>query len=150
MIEEYGDLWADFWEKGDHVAITTNGTIDRSGCVVTGAGCAQEATERFPAFPAKLGKLVRNGGNLPFYFEEWRLVTFPVKHQWWYLAEIDLIKLSMILLHEIVMQHDIKRIAIPRPGCGNGGLNWERIVRPALVPLVADNPQFVFITRKPR
>lgn len=29
-------------------------------------------------------------------------------------------------------------ILLPRPGCGNGSLNWERDVRPVLAPVLDD------------
>ena len=116
----------------DIIFITTNGTIKSDGSGVMGAGVALEAELRYPELPDILGKVVRDGGNIPHRMlttldnEIW---SFPVKHNWFEKADIFLIEESC------------KRVAcllekgytcvLPRPGCGNGKLSWD-LVKPLI------------------
>ena len=91
-----GDLWD--WYNHDHIiCITTNGTVKKDGSVVMGAGCALQAKQRFPLLPNLLGKVITNEYtlkeplNIPFYFPDYRIITFPVKTHWFQKAEVELI-----------------------------------------------------------
>jgi len=79
MREVFGNLW-DF---AGIVAITTNGFVKKDGSCVMGRGCAREAAARFPTLPFQLGRKIRAEGNHVFYFPEYKLLSFPVKHVWW-------------------------------------------------------------------
>jgi hypothetical protein len=142
VIELEADLWS---VEADAVVITTNGTVKANGEAVMGRGCAREAVERFPWLPKELGLRLGDAGNHVFV---WRpeehdvgfyIVTFPVKHLWRDGADRRLISQSMDELLRFVWAHeDVKRVVMPRPGCGNGGLSWDgpdgvaRILRPHL------------------
>jgi len=123
--EVKGDAWA-MWKKGYHLCITTNGTIKNDGAIVTGAGIAQQATEKFPHFPMAIGQKVRELGNHVHYYG-YRVWSFPVKHEWHQKGDIELIRRSFRQLVTLVQVHNIKRIYLPRPGCGNGQLVWEQV-----------------------
>ena len=127
MIEVAGNLW-EF--PADVRVITTNGTVKKNGECVMGRGCAAEARQRDATFPALLGHHIKINGNrvgmigviggLP-------ILSFPVKHEWFQKADLDLIQRSALSL-AIWAGHAAKdgplTVVLPRPGCGNGGLHW--------------------------
>lgn len=142
MLEITGNLW-DYYDKGYTICITTNGTIKKDGSVVMGRGCALEAKNRFPLLPKKLGECLTfdyktDVYNVPFYFIEYNIVTFPVKDNWYETAKLDLIYHSCVWLKHILDTHDIKKIVLPRPGCGNGKLDWEKEVKPVIKDILDD------------
>lgn len=138
MREAFGDLW-DFHRAGAWVCITTNGSVRQDGACVMGRGSALEAKKRFPHLPYALGDRLRRHGNHVFLWWSERMITFPVKHRWHEQADVGLIRRSC---RELVALLDLEGIQGPvylgRPGCGNGGLDWERQVRPAVAPLLDD------------
>lgn len=136
MKEIKGNLWDYFGKKGYVVCVTTNGFVKKNGEVVMGKGCALEAARLFPSLPKLLGKRVREEGNVVHEFRfpsavgkrDGRLLTFPVKHSWWEEANLDLIADSLHHLKafaEILSEEDI--FILPRPGCGNGRLQWKEV-----------------------
>ena len=117
------NLW-DIYEKGEYIAITTNGFVKKNGEAVMGAGCAKECAERFPWFPKMLGDCLNRQGNIVHRFG--RILTFPVKHDWFDKADLELIRSSMV---DLVLEADRIDLPIylPKPGCGNGKLKWEDV-----------------------
>ncbi|MCC5922058.1 MAG: macro domain-containing protein [Cyclobacteriaceae bacterium] len=55
------------------------------------------------------------------------IINFPTKTHWRKPSEYDYIKLGLSDLKRVIKEYDIKSIAIPPLGAGNGGLNWERV-----------------------
>jgi len=125
MIEITGNVW-DHWDIGEVICITTNGLVKKNGEAVMGAGVALEAKNRFPNLPRELGEKISTYGNIPFYWEAYRLITFPVKHHWYNDADIELIKKSCHWLMNWLnsADHDVDFVVLVRPGCGNGKLDW--------------------------
>ena len=121
----FGNLW-DMYDKGFAIAITTNGFVKNNGECVMGRGCALEAKTRFPNIASELGALIKANGNCVQLIQD-RIYSFPVKHNWWEKAELDLIARSCKELTDL----SEGEVYIPRPGCGNGKLKWES-VRPIL------------------
>jgi hypothetical protein len=132
MITELkGNLW-DYHVNGEWCCITTNGFVKLTGECVMGKGVAFQAKYRFPNLPMELGARIKEDGNHVFTFSSYRLITFPVKHKWWELADLDLIKRSAEELYDYLdAAGSIKRVYLPRPGCGNGMLTWK-LVKPVL------------------
>ena len=130
MIELTGDLWS--YRTGHNwLAITTNGDINSSGLAVMGRGVALQATERFPSIAKELGWKIEHFGNRVHNFPHYHLATLPVKHHWQDLADPALISKSLWQLYDLVGEMDIKKLYLPRPGCGSGRLKWE-VVKPML------------------
>ena len=133
----YGNLW-DWFDKGFAIAITTNGFVKNNGECVMGRGCALEAKKRFPSIATKLGSIITsNGNNVNLIMN--RIYSFPVKHNWWEEADLDLIRRSCKELTDLTSGE----VIIPRPGCGNGKLSWN-IVKPILETELSD--RFSIIT----
>ena len=60
------------------------------------------------------------------------IITFPVKHNWWEKADIDLIVKSCMQLNKCINENGFDKVYLPRPGCGNGQLSWETDVKPVI------------------
>ena len=142
MKEVTGNLWT---YPADVRVITTNGTVKKNGECVMGRGCALEAKKRYAGIALTLGALLASRGNVPMCLrsdhKDAPLWSFPVKHQWYQRADINLIEQSAILLCDALDHHypndEGHVIVLPRPGCGNGGLNWND-VRKVLEPILDD------------
>ena len=141
MNEVFGDLW----EFDGIIAITTNGFVRTDRTYVMGRGCARQAAVRFPELPRKLASRISAEGTHVFYFPEHGLITFPVKHNSWEAADLGLIERSARELLKMIEVKKIKEaVFLPRPGCGNGRLNWED-VKKILLPILKSD-QFHIVT----
>jgi hypothetical protein len=143
MVEVKGNLWT---YPADVRVITTNGFVKKDGSCVMGRGCAAEAKATFPDLPRVMGRLIEQNGNHCYLLRrggpDGVLVSFPVKHHWFEKADTKLIEQSA---HELVKLADDqawidgwRTIVMPRPGCGNGRLSWDRDVKPILEPILDD------------
>jgi len=140
MKEDVGNLWT---YPAEGVFITTNGYIKKNGELVMGRGCALEAKQKFPQLPLMLGRAVRSWGNIPMVIYKdsdvlnynKHLFTFPVKHNWWEQADLNLIKSSA---NWISRYSFCDSYVLPRTGCGNGQRDWETEVKPILENILDD------------
>lgn len=122
---------ANLWDvEADLKLITTNGAVRRDGACVMGRGCALEAKIRYPGLEYKLGDLIGRHGNRVMRLGRYNgvvLASFPVKHHWREEADPELIARSARQLVALADKFGCERIALPRPGCGNGRLRWARV-----------------------
>lgn len=128
MLEIVGDIW-DYPGRAV-IAITTNGSVTKTGRAVFGNGVARQACERFPWLAEILGGLLSARGNHVYYLG-CGIVTFPVEETPWSQPDLRLIARSA---EELCLLTDLRgwtMVVVPRPGCGGGGLLW-RDVRPLL------------------
>jgi len=149
MIEIKGNLWN---QPGKIVVITTNGTVRKDKEAVMGKGCALEAKSKYLDLSKLLGNNIIYKGNhvYPFYenvIGHPEIITFPVKHNWWEKADLKLIEQSckeLVELNKVISkglesgESFYHEYVIPRPGCGNGGLDW-RDVKPILEKYLVDD-----------
>lgn len=149
MNEIYGDAFKLLGtSEFNHLCITTNGSVKKNGLAVMGRGIALEVQKYFPDMPVRLGKAIREHGNVVQKLLQTKkgnsLWSFPVKHNWWEIADIELIKQSCYQLMEKLPEsgHSDIRCLLPRPGCGNGKLSWEH-VKPKIEPLLDDRVYIV-------
>ena len=139
MLEAKGNLWK--FTQGIP-AITTNGYIKKNGQAVMGRGCAKEAADRLGGLAQILGFNLIQYGNHVFYLHQFGdkgIITFPVKDAWSEKAKIELIKQSADELIRMTIPHFMikEKIYLPRPGCGNGGLEWKD-VKPEIEKILTD------------
>lgn len=127
MIIKKGNIW-NYWEKGYWIIIPTNGFVKKNGRAVMGRGLALQAKNRFSYlnFSTIFGKRLKMYGNKVWTIPEIRLITFPVKHNWWEIADLELIEKSA---EELKFQSKciFGEIYLPKVGCGNGKLNWKEV-----------------------
>lgn len=127
MREHRGDLWR---LKADAYVITTNFSVRKDGQAVMGRGCALEAKQQWPDVAIILGALNRIEHKvhlLRVIREDRFLISYPVKFRWFEKAEMGLVVTGARDLAEIIDALEVKTVAMPRPGCGNGGLDWETV-----------------------
>jgi len=150
MKEIFGNLW-DFYKKpGFQVCITTNGFIKNNGRAVMGRGSAREAVDRIPDVDILLAEHIRSFGNAVGFLTTdppYKLLVFPVKHNWWEMGNMNLILASAHQLFDISTRTPEVIYILGRPGCNNGRLEWngEDGVR-NLISFLPDNVHV--ITRK--
>jgi hypothetical protein len=131
LREVLGDIW-NYHEEGHWIVITTNGTVKKNGEAVMGRGIAKQAVKKFLSLPKQLGDEIGEWGNRVFFFKKERIITLPVKKNWWEKADIELIEWrvkDLVDWVDIICKHreSIVPIYMVRPGCGNGGLDWKDI-----------------------
>ena len=146
MREIIGDIWS-FHDKNEWVAITTNGSVKKNGECVMGRGVALEAKSKSPNIERELGAHILKHGNVCFWMPFRKIVTLPVKHQWFEKADIDLIIDSckrLVEVHWSEWAEEGSLLYLVRPGCGNGQLRWED-VRPKLEKILDD--RFVIVEK---
>ena len=148
MIESTENIWK-YYRVPDHlVCITTNGFVKANGEAVMGRGCAREAAEFIPHMRKLLGGYIKERGNVPGLIQtepdEYGLYIFPVKHNWWEPADLDLIRTGVTELRKEALNNSDMVFHLPRPGCGNGNRDWEIEV----APLCSILPENVWIHSK--
>lgn len=141
MLEAVGDIWG--YAERAVIAITTNGSVTRDGKAIFGHGVARQAAARYPGLAGKLGRLLGEYGNHVAYLGS-GIASFPVEETPWSLPDLRLIARSAEELRVLADQYGWRRIVVPRPGCGGGGLAWQD-VHQLLVPWFDE--RFVVITR---
>jgi O-acetyl-ADP-ribose deacetylase (regulator of RNase III) len=152
--EVQGDLWK---VLADAKVITTNGSLKKDGSNVMGRGVALQAARRWPELPSTLGSSLVSAGNHicslgSFSFDPgaeqhyptayglptkdtFELVAYPVKEEWSQPARLDLVRRSAVELVSLTDFKGWQTVAMPRPGCGNGGLEWNQ-VKAVISPLL--------------
>lgn len=158
-----------FLEKADAIVLTTNGTVKKNGDAVMGRGVARQAAYSWYGLQKLLGKKIRTKGNrvrlltktnaavpylqLPRKSESfliavpWHIVSFPVKHNWFDKADLELIETSCKQLKRLIERKGWERVLLPRPGCGNGALNWKKEVRKVVRSYFDTMDQVVVVTQ---
>lgn len=59
------------------------------------------------------------------------IINFPTKQNWWQPAKLEWVKNGLADLKIVITDRQIRSIALPPLGCGNGGLKWG-VVRPMI------------------
>lgn len=154
MKEIFGDAW-ELSKHFDILCITTNGMVKKDGSCVMGRGIAYEAKNRVKGIEFILGQKITESGNhvhaldwINDNYNSTLILSFPVKHNWYEKADIELIKRSCVELVERMNSITSElNVLLPRPGCGNGGLNWED-VKAEIEPLLDDRFTIVSFAEK--
>ena len=129
MQEITGNIW-DYHRKGHWIVIPTNSTVKSNGECVMGRGLALQVKQKYPRVPKLLGKAILDNGNIVHDDGDNGLIFFPVKHNWYEKANLELIEQSIQELVELfdtaIVDYPIP-IYLPRVGCGNGKLDWKDV-----------------------
>ena len=145
MKEIRGNMFNYLGRMKFRLFITTNGFIKNDGTAVMGRGNAAQAVKIFREeynldLPKLLGDSLKLRENNIVRLHT-QLYTFPVKNAWFDRASLKLIKKSVSQLKEIIKGDDGDHVyVLPRPGCGNGGLKWNRVK-----PLLEGLPDNVWV-----
>lgn len=140
MKEVKGDIFDLMEGDFDAFCVTTNGIIKGDGRAVMGAGIAKECRERFKDIDIRLANGIRNNGNVVQTlgtYSHGTVIAFPTKNHWRDSSSIELIQESCRQLKIIMDAYGLKKVLLPRPGCGHGGLNWDE-VKAEIAPILSD------------
>jgi O-acetyl-ADP-ribose deacetylase (regulator of RNase III) len=114
---------------------------------VMGKGVALQFRKAFPDNFRAYERACRAGEVYPgrmFVFETGQLtgprliVNFPTKRHWRGKARMEYIDTGLVDLVSVLERFDVRSVAIPSLGCGNGGLRWAEVrprIEAALKPL---------------
>lgn len=120
--------------------LVENGNIFNSDCQylvnpvntvgVMGKGLALDFKNKFPDNFKKYRKYCKSGeftvGKLLIISENnKKIVNFPTKLHWKNKSEINYILEGLEKLKTAIEKYNIKSIAMPKLGCGLGGLDWN-------------------------
>lgn len=123
--------------KGNLLDAKTQALVNTVNTVgVMGKGIALQFKETFPEnykiyFDAckknllKPGKLLVTKEHL--IDGEKIIINFPTKTEWYLKSKYEYIEEGLKELVDVITEKNIKSIAIPPLGCGNGGLDWNKV-----------------------
>lgn len=109
--------------------------VNTVNCVgVMGRGIALQFKKRFPENFAEYEKACKQNEVVPgkmFVHSTGSMINprfvinFPTKRHWRGSSRLEDIEAGLIALKNVIIQNNIKSIAIPPLGCGLGGLDWS-------------------------
>lgn len=124
---------------------------------VMGKGIALMFKERFPenykayaaackAGDVQVGKMFVTAG-VELEGPRW-IINFPTKKDWKHPTKMEWIESGLVALKEVIRRKQIRSVAIPPLGCGNGGLDWK-VVRPFIEEAMNDLPDVDVVVYEP-
>lgn len=123
--------------KGNILDSKTEALVNTVNTVgVMGKGIALQFKERFPQNYRAYHKACKEGlvrtGKM-FVFKEVDIegeriiINFPTKQEWYRSSQYKYIEEGLQDLARVLENLEIKSVAIPPLGCGQGGLEWEKV-----------------------
>jgi O-acetyl-ADP-ribose deacetylase (regulator of RNase III) len=124
-------------EQGNLLAADVEALVNTVNTVgVMGKGVALQFKQAFPdnfkAYERACRRKELRLGEM-FVFDTGRLtnprylINFPTKQHWRAKSKLSDIEIGLRDLRKVITDRQIKSIAIPALGCGNGGLNWRDV-----------------------
>ncbi len=97
-----------------------------------GKGIAKEFKDNFPRNFEIYKRACDDGsmkiGEVLFVEEKGKIVlNFPTKDSWRKKSSYDFIKQGLEALAKVIVDKKITSVSIPPLGCGNGGLDWDKV-----------------------
>ncbi|WP_441001473.1 type II toxin-antitoxin system antitoxin DNA ADP-ribosyl glycohydrolase DarG [Fodinibius sp. SL11] len=144
------------YKVGDILKADTEALVNTVNTVgVMGKGIALAFKKAYPDNFKQYKKAVDEGKvriGAPFVTQTGLLqpkyiINFPTKKHWRHPSKLSYIEKGMESLVNIIKDNDIKSLAIPPLGCGNGKLNWDEvkpIMEHYLSPLAKDHEFIIF------
>ena len=124
---------------------------------VMGKGIALMFKERFPenykayAAACKSGEVVVGRmfvmPGVELEGPRW-IINFPTKKDWKHPTKLEWVLSGLEDLKRVIQLKQIRSIAIPPLGCGNGGLDWA-VVRPLIEKALSDLPDVEVVVYEP-
>ncbi|EPQ5269411.1 macro domain-containing protein [Enterobacter cloacae] len=121
------------YEKGDILEASTEALVNAVNCQgVMGKGIALQFKNEFPNNYIFYKKACQNHEmtvDEVLVYEEKGIfiINFATKQEWRKKSQYDYIQRGLLSLIKKVKKYNIKSIAIPPLGCGNGGLEWCKV-----------------------
>lgn len=125
------------YKDGDILTSTADAIVIPVNCVgVMGAGLAKQFANKFPVgeeiynsmCETKTIKMKSVAWGFTDFDVKRRVVFFPTKYHWSDKSNYDEIEASLRAMKwSVNVLPEIESIAIPKIGCGLGGLKWEKV-----------------------
>ena len=122
--------------------------------VVMGKGIALQFKEAFPQnnkvyIDACKNKELAPGKLLSVWDENLILgrkliINFPTKVHWRHPSKYEYIEKGLVALKDLIKEKNIKSLAMPPLGCGNGGLDWE-VVKKLIEKYLGDSKASILV-----
>lgn len=135
------------YKTGDMLAAPVEALVNTVNTVgVMGKGIALQFKERFPEnYKAYVAAVKRGEMVIGSMFvttlnrmDQLRyLINFPTKQHWKAPSKLEFIQGGLLDLRRILLDLNIRSVALPPLGCGNGGLDWA-VVKPMIEAALAD------------
>jgi O-acetyl-ADP-ribose deacetylase (regulator of RNase III) len=129
-------------ESGAEALVNTVNTVG-----VMGKGIALQFKQVFPFNQKKYKEACKKGelvtGKLLVVKDsnlltgEKTIINFPTKQDWRNPAKNEYIASGLIALLSYLKQSELRSVALPALGCGNGGLDWK-VVKPMLTGMLSE------------
>lgn len=122
-----------FFTTGDLLRSEADVLVNTVNCEgYMGKGIAYQFKQQFPNNFNDYVNACKNGtliiGKLHYSKENGKyVVNFPTKRKWREKSDISYIETGLRELVSLARALDIRSLAIPPLGCGNGGLNWFEV-----------------------
>jgi|WetSurMetagenome_2_1015567.scaffolds.fasta_scaffold27615_4 O-acetyl-ADP-ribose deacetylase (regulator of RNase III) len=123
--------------KGNLLEAKTQALVNTVNTVgIMGKGIALQFKEIFPENYKAYLVMCKNNELKPgkllvvkehLVNEDKIIINFPTKTEWYRKSKYEYIEEGLKELVNVIFDNDIKSIAIPPLGCGNGGLEWKRV-----------------------
>jgi O-acetyl-ADP-ribose deacetylase (regulator of RNase III) len=134
--------------KGDLLSADAEALVNTVNTVgVMGKGVALQFRKAFPENYRAYQRACKRGDVQPgrmFVYEMGQLtgprliINFPTKRHWRGKARMEYIDAGLADLVRVLRSHDVRSVAVPPLGCGNGGLRWAEVrprIEAALKPM---------------
>lgn len=125
------------YKEGDLLRSDAEALVNTVNTVgVMGKGIALQFKNQFPENYKVYKEACKNGslkvGNVLVVqdsdlLSQKYIINFPTKEHWRNDSKYEFIIDGLKALKKAIIDYDIKSIAIPPLGCGNGGLDWKKI-----------------------
>lgn len=124
--------------QGDLLKQDVDAIINTVNCVgVMGKGIALQFKQKWPENFKAYAKACKQGEVKPgkmfvhhlgkFAGKPYYIINFPTKDHWRAGSKISFIEDGLEDLVRVLRELNVKSIALPPLGCGNGGLNWSAV-----------------------
>ena len=135
----------DIFKSPAQVIVNTVNTVG-----VMGKGIAKRYKEIYPDMYKQYQKFCEQHllgiGKLWIYKSDTKwILNFPTKKHWRNPSKIEYIEQGLKKFVETYEEKGVTSVSFPQLGCGNGGLDWEKEVRPLMEKYLKDLPIDVFV-----
>lgn len=152
-----GNVW-DILDKDSTLYILTNDTLGVTYNAETlqekvfnpmSGGIALEAANRNRNLPTTMVECIRNNS---YYlgrdsFSDAELMRFPTIHNIGEYADLLLVKSNLYRVKEYCLSNPERKVYLPRPGCGIGGLDWNDEVKPLCEEIFKDIDNIYIVSK---
>jgi O-acetyl-ADP-ribose deacetylase (regulator of RNase III) len=77
-------------------------------------------------------------------YGEHLIINFPTKTHWRLPSQYGYVEKGLTALRDLITKEQLSELAMPAPGCGNGGLNWQ-VVKQMVEAALGDLPCRVMV-----